>query len=400
MKFNIKQYRYIWYILWICCMIGTSFATPTSIATTFKNTFSPTELANNQFEIMHIYIANQLSSKHINKENDTTKTIIKEYCTTLKNLTEQTENTIQYKKNDHQIYDLRYSVFTYFLCNSVTEETNFFSQKLLDNYLKKTNIERLGIWFGWDSTCERTSITLNTCPIYKVYPALLQKILNEYVNIKQTQFFGTQKGGETTTEKANNFSKKYFNTLEICKDDLYPKTCKVVKRFIKSTQNMKNHIHILDMKKLMKSKSVCNKDAKDYDILYCGLLWDTTTPDLAFNNLLYNEIYRYNLFLEYYSYYVAKDPKIFLSWANSVTYKNPNIIQERVRAFRKKSDILIQGIRNTIYQLQEIKTTFPLHVWLLMYQEDLIRIRKAFWQSYAPIRTLSDKLRNVQDTNG
>jgi hypothetical protein len=53
----------------------------------------------------------------------------------------------------------------------------------------------------------------------------------------------------------------------------------------------------------------------------------------------------------------------------------------------------------SIKMLREMYTTFPIHIWLLIYYEDLYRFRKELAKVVTPLYTLYDKLRNVQDAN-
>jgi hypothetical protein len=47
--------------------------------------------------------------------------------------------------------------------------------------------------------------------------------------------------------------------------------------------------------------------------------------------------------------------------------------------------------------LREIDISFPLHVWFMMYQEDLLSLRdKSLYKIVTPFYTLYGKFRNVQ----
>jgi len=46
--------------------------------------------------------------------------------------------------------------------------------------------------------------------------------------------------------------------------------------------------------------------------------------------------------------------------------------------------------------LREMAVTFPIHIGLLIYYEDLYRLRKELVKMVTPLYTLSEKLRNVQ----
>ena len=66
-----------------------------------------------------------------------------------------------------------------------------------------------------------------------------------------------------------------------------------------------------------------------------------------------------------------------------------SIIQDQVL----KSE---QAITLSLRSLTEMTYSFPVHIGFLMYQEDAKYFLKNSAKLYAPIRTLYDKLRNVQ----
>jgi hypothetical protein len=49
--------------------------------------------------------------------------------------------------------------------------------------------------------------------------------------------------------------------------------------------------------------------------------------------------------------------------------------------------------------LSRVEYSLPIHVWFLMYQEDLKLFMWSLPKIFTPLRTLSDKLQNVQDAD-
>jgi hypothetical protein len=47
-------------------------------------------------------------------------------------------------------------------------------------------------------------------------------------------------------------------------------------------------------------------------------------------------------------------------------------------------------------QMGNLESTYPIHIWFLMYQEDLLNIRDNFSKIYLPLHQLHYKLENVQ----
>ena len=58
-----------------------------------------------------------------------------------------------------------------------------------------------------------------------------------------------------------------------------------------------------------------------------------------------------------------------------------------------------QAISDSMRSLSKIEYALPIHVGFLMYQEDAILFMKSLPKIYTPLRTLSDKLQNVQDAD-
>lgn len=53
----------------------------------------------------------------------------------------------------------------------------------------------------------------------------------------------------------------------------------------------------------------------------------------------------------------------------------------------------------SLSMLHELRVTFPLHIGLLVYYEDLFRLRKELIKAVTPLYTLYDKLKNVQKSD-
>jgi hypothetical protein len=47
--------------------------------------------------------------------------------------------------------------------------------------------------------------------------------------------------------------------------------------------------------------------------------------------------------------------------------------------------------------INNIRATFPLHIWLQIYYEDVVWFRKSLAKIYTPIHQLNYKLRNIQE---
>jgi hypothetical protein len=99
--------------------------------------------------------------------------------------------------------------------------------------------------------------------------------------------------------------------------------------------------------------------------------------------------------MEYYSTSLLRNPN--LSNINSTS--NAEKIadnKEKVIWIQQNNTRIRIALSDSLRTLSEISQTFPLHIWLTMYQENANLFMKELSKIYPPIRTLADKLRNVQ----
>ena len=114
-------------------------------------------------------------------------------------------------------------------------------------------------------------------------------------------------------------------------------------------------------------------------------------------DILYNELFFYTLFTQIYSTYLEN------FWSSKYTLpqalENQNITtaialqRERVLSQNKS---LSTALQNTIRQVNNTISSFPIHIGMLMYQEDLITMRNNLAKIYLPIHQLHYKLENIQ----
>ncbi len=360
-----------------------------------------------QCQTMQQMLVEEIDRLTEQRQEENTFHLIGNFCKAVKTV------DLSCKQIDNQRYDARDSLFLYFLCDTVGEsetshqEKSFFWKNFSkDGYLKIDDIKNLDIipektlW----RACNPNKTVMNSCNIHFYAPKILQKIFNEYFNIKQLQIFGIKDITESHKKIANRFSQIHFNNLSICEGNTYRKTCGILQDFIKNIQQTAKNTTILDIKKLSKYTSVdCSNIHRSwYDMLYCSLLGDDINDQTSFNNLLYNELFWYQIFLEYYSVYTKENPVAYLSYRENKlldTYAKQTVIWKRISHYNNMTKTFKKALPLAIKKLQEIRMTLPLHIGLLMYQEDLANIRVPLGNMYSPIRTLYDKLRNVQDAN-
>jgi hypothetical protein len=101
--------------------------------------------------------------------------------------------------------------------------------------------------------------------------------------------------------------------------------------------------------------------------------------------MLYNELTRYFTFTTYY--------KWILSQKNTVDEATTDEISQ-LEASQEK---LLFLTNKTLDDLVNFSTSYPIHIGMLIYQEDLLRFRNRLSKVVTPFYTLYHKLRNVQE---
>ena len=137
------------------------------------------------------------------------------------------------------------------------------------------------------------------------------------------------------------------------------------------------------------------------DFIACALhstQWKWMAIEPAFETMFYNELLNYRIFMNYHDLWVdAKVKKIPVDKRNE---KDTRIYESKAPDFELYWDIQIDSAKYALRRLEEFSMTYPLHIWLLLYQE-----REKFYRDkhLSPIVTifysLSEKLQNVQLPN-
>ena len=123
----------------------------------------------------------------------------------------------------------------------------------------------------------------------------------------------------------------------------------------------------------------------NYDLLLCGTLGETTNGLKPFISFLYNELARHTIFMSYYT--------TFLNQRNSLTYP----IKDEITQYTDNQTKLFFLTNQTLNDLTSLARSYPIHIGLLAYQEDLLRFRNnALSKIVTPFYMLYHKLRNVQ----
>jgi hypothetical protein len=227
-------------------------------------------------------------------------------------------------------------------------------------------------------------------------------IIADYVNMKQSNIYGLSRNASTDDEiekQVNLFSRAYFG-IEICEtnDRSYDKTCRTMKSYIKNSRNLLSDVSVFSATVLLDTTQpiienglgfCSDKEHLEYNPIVCGLYGDTTTSFVSFENLVYNELFYYRLFVGYYLTMLQKNPVILTKSIHNNYSKIAKKFSSQYTRSKSASSL-------TFRMLRDMYTAFPFHIGMLMYKEDLDGFGKVLSAIATPIYTLYDKLRNVQ----
>ena len=204
--------------------------------------------------------------------------------------------------------------------------------------------------------------------------------MNDLSNTKMAQLYGYN-GGDMD-EAIKTFSNKYFGSgEEICgdQDKIYldkeqsdpdakacshPQTRNALEQYFNDAKQMTDNLKFLDADKILKADtSQCDKDPSL--LLQCA--FDAQKRE-KFHNVIYNELLFYKLFLA-----------LSANRLNDPSYEPIGFVKSSANTAQSETDRLYQqsstsedAISLMMKMLQNIQTTFPLHIGLLAYYEDVM----------------------------
>ena len=129
----------------------------------------------------------------------------------------------------------------------------------------------------------------------------------------------------------------------------------------------------------------CTGEVARNNIVYCWLAWEQQWWLAMFSNLVYNEIEWYSIFTTYYGEMLSQRDLI------------PDDIKSEYFQSKAWTEKFLTITKESFIDLLGLSNTYPIHVTLVAYQEDLLRLRdKYLVKVVTPIYCLYHKLRNVQ----
>ncbi len=306
--------------------------------------------------------------------------------------------------------DPRQSIFLTLICSKSDVKNNFSSFMFVgakgeeNRYLKTHSIKLLA---PQNAACYGSEFHVG-CDIARLTEEIITLILEELTTLKQWNLYGVTmnnlSSNKNLEENINILTKEkllihYASQQNFCKSKTqgYPKTCKIIQQSMRAFQKAFSRFRLLNVESLLgqdidsfkEKQAICTKDnaAEDYDHMFCEIIGRTHEGLDPFVTRVYTELLRYKLFSTYYTSHLWST-----NTADMVDASRYEFV--RMQAFSKK---LLPTINTTLKQLAELQNTYPLHIGMLVYQEELLRLRDKYLSKLVtPFYSVFYKLQNVQ----
>jgi len=336
--------------------------------------------------------------------------VLQNFCTVMDKIWSGASDIPLYSNTNTKIYyNPKQSVFIHIICAPYRLASNFWEiETNPKTYFYKDDWITLGIYGqenegqgNVDNTC-RPQFDMVNCDIPKVFTEILQRILNDMFDIKQSQLYWGTSQADAAETRLNTFSQNYFVWLELCPDKKcdYPKTENRLWAYFKKAEWLLKKLDIINWshinKQLTDKVFDCSYPYKPaYNLLVCGFGSQENASLEQFVAMIENEVFFYRLFMAQYMWWIQVERRLL-----------PNEYRDINRSAEKTADIIAKtqqqiawtqdAVDMSMKSLREMAVTFPIHIGLLIYYEDLYRFRKELVKIVTPLYTLSEKLRNVQ----
>ena len=350
------------------------------------------------------------------------KDLVWQYCESL--LWEGADWRIYYAKPSsvsdswdwQQTFDSHQSLFVYALCSSFKDKewkTPFLpdwdallSEAFMDGEL--VDVLKLHQRSWWKDLCSLSDFdTLSDCDMSIYATEIFTAIMSDIFKIKYAQVLqvNTVKNYDARTpDRVQDFFKGYYYILDKYQvlKALFPQTVDVLESNMKYYKNVLDDLIIMDNTKFaeLAENSGCPVSANMVwmDFIACALhstQWKWMAIEPAFETMFYNELLNYRVFMNYHSLW--SENKVKKIAADKRNEKEVRINESKSPDFEFYWNIQLDAARFALRRLEDFSMTYPLHIWLLLYQERSKNYRDNY---LSPIVTLfyslSEKLQNVQ----
>ncbi len=318
-----------------------------------------------------------------------------------------------------QTFDSHQSLFAYALCSSFKDKkwNSIFvpewGDMLLEAFLEweLADLLKLHQRSWWKDLCSVTDFeTLSDCDMSIYATEIFTAIMSDIFKIKYAQVLqvNTVKNFEAKTpERVQDFFKGYYYIIQKYQElkKLFPQTVEVLESNQEYYKNVLDTVKVMDNSKFaeLAEGSGCpiTGNMVWMDFIACALhstQWKWMAIEPAFETMFYNELLNYRIFLNYHSLWI--EDKVDGMAVNKDNEKNIRIYESRAPDFQFYWDIQLDSAKFALRRFEDFAMTYPLHIWLLLYQERVKEYRDKYLSPIVTIfYSLSEKLQNVQLPN-
>lgn len=302
-----------------------------------------------------------------------------------------------------QTFDSHQSLFLHALCSSFKEKnwnmpfinwSDLLWSVYKWNLVQLLNLQQMSDWKDLCSLADNNS--LNGCDLSIYMAKIFEWIMSDLFKIKYAQVLHIDVSDNfDKREKVLSFLKWYYllsGEYQELKND-YSKTISILEDDQEYFRSALSSLKIIDNSKLanLAKNSGCPIEWNIIwmDFVACALhssQWNGFSLTPAFVTLVYDEVLHYRQFIQYYKYRLE------------LLNKEDLVKKAEFLDFQSYANIQLEAFKEVQNDFEEFNTTYPLHIWMLLYTEKAEKFRN---DSLSKIITffysLSEKLQNVQE---
>jgi len=319
-----------------------------------------------------------------------------------------------------QTFDSHQSIFVNALCLSFKDkngEVPLVDELYLGGVFKNEDLAKVlklkqRSW--WKDLCSLADYeNLDDCDMSIYATEIFSAIMSDMFKIKYAQVLhidNTENFEAEYRSKVEAFMSGYFNMNPIEWDyrrlkATFPQTISILE------SNQKYYKRVLDTVKILDNTALADNALASgcpidwnmtlVDFVACALhssqwKWFSLTP--SFITMFYNEVMSYRIFELYMNSWI--DEKVKEMTISKRDEKDIRKFLSKSLDFQWYANIQIEASKQALLRFEDFNMSYPLHIWLLLYQESMKNFRD---NRLSPIVTLfyslSEKLQNVQLPN-
>lgn len=408
----MKKNNYYKNILTSCIAIGIFFV---CIPISFAQQKLSVQDISSYTALLTSQVIQPFEKKYPNQEDLYLPVTLKKLCETL-----QDDNLwfVQFTDSDGNIvrYRAKESVFVSIFCNTfqATKADKSIHQDPqvlpLNNVLKRYNLRSLWIICMPSSTtnlsltsdnCEQW-VANNTIDIPYIAFSLASQVMNEIFNFMIARIYWVSNSSESPKDLSNAYFVNHFNTLgSLPEQKNYPQTYQQVMNYITKWKNIHKSSKLF---KLENAESLQDLSQRKHFLYYDAQQTSFSRPQDVLANyqwiatdIVYNELFFYTVIMQVYKAKLHEYWQSTKEMPLAIQHLTPSqAIQLQVEKISSLNQKLKMAIEQSLRQINNLNAQLPIHIWLLMYQEDLLNLRGNIAKIYLPLHQLHYKLENIQ----